>query len=117
VELLVQEVLVVVVAEEQVVLTITELLELPILEVEVAAVLFKQTFLTGPVVQVVLAWSFCPFQQQTTQALQQAHQQSQQAAQTQFCLSHLLALTQHKGKTYVTFCKSSRRHRYTSYRC
>jgi uncharacterized membrane protein YwzB len=31
--------------------------------------------------------------------------------------SHLLALTQHKGKTHVTFCKSSRRHRYTSYRC
>jgi hypothetical protein len=31
--------------------------------------------------------------------------------------SHLQALTQHKGKTHVTFCKSSRRHRYTSYRC
>jgi hypothetical protein len=31
--------------------------------------------------------------------------------------SHHQALTQHKGKTHVTFCKSSRRHRYTSYRC
>jgi hypothetical protein len=31
--------------------------------------------------------------------------------------SHLLALTHRKGKSYVTFCKSSRRHRYTSYRC
>jgi hypothetical protein len=33
--------------------------------------------------------------------------------------THLLhqALTQHKGKTHVTFCKSSRRQGYTSYRC
>jgi hypothetical protein len=77
VELLALAAQVVEVVVEQAVLTIVELLELLILEVEVEAVLFKQTFLTGLVVQVVLAWSFCPFQQQTTQALQQAHQQLQ----------------------------------------
>jgi hypothetical protein len=77
VELLALAALAVEVVVEQAVLTITELLELLTLEVEVEAVLFKQTFLTGLVVQVVLAWSFCPFQQQTTQALQQVHQQLQ----------------------------------------
>jgi hypothetical protein len=84
VELLALEVLEAVVVVEQVVLTIMELLELPIRAVAVAVVLFKQTFLTEVVVLAVLVWLFCLFQQQITLVLQQVRQQLRQVGQTQF---------------------------------
>jgi hypothetical protein len=84
VELLALEVLEAVVVVEQVVLTITELLELPIRAVAVAVALFKQTFLTWLAVLAVLVWLFCLFHQQIILALQQVLQQLQQVGQTQF---------------------------------
>jgi hypothetical protein len=89
---------------------VTELLEQPIQVAAVAAL----TLMAVMVVLVAQALSLFVTNQQLKKA--RAAQSLLLAVITTTHL-HLLALTQHKGKSHVTFCKSSRRHRYTSYRC
>jgi hypothetical protein len=77
VELVRQAVLVVVVQGE--ILALLELLEL-----QIQAVAEAVAVVTQMAVLAALVLSFFPYQQLSTQAQPQAHQQSRQAAQTQF---------------------------------